>query len=364
MAEATKITIPLLNPNEPELQLASLDVSEGEQVEAGQLLCTLESTKSTSELYAEVGGYVLGLAARQGDVLRSGTALCWIAAKPDWEPPEVSAAPQAAADGAPEGLRITEPARRLAEDRALDLSTLPVGPLITEGYLQNLLDQGQALELDVPLPISKKGELLLYGGGGHAKSLIELIQLLEGYSIVGVIDDRMKAGTRILDIPVLGPAEALPDLYGQGVRLAVNAVGGVGDVMSRVRIFRRLIEVGFDFPTLVHPTAFIEASAQLAAGVQVFPHAYVGSEARVGFGGIVNTGAVVSHDCALGRYVNVAPSASLAGGVTLGKAVLVGMSVTVNLAVSVGDGARIGNSAVVKADVPAGQVVRAGAIWP
>jgi acetyltransferase-like isoleucine patch superfamily enzyme len=40
------------------------------------------------------------------------------------------------------------------------------------------------------------------------------------------------------------------------------------------------------------------------------------------------------------------------------------MSVTVNLSVTVGDGARIGNSAVVKADVPAGHVVRAGAIWP
>jgi hypothetical protein len=244
MADATKVIIPLLNPNEPELQLASLDVSEGERVQAGQLLCTLESTKSTSELYADQGGFVVGLAARKGDLLRSGAVLCWIAAKPDWEPPEVSAAPQAAADGAPDGLRITEPARRLAEDRALDLSTLPVGPLITEGYLQDLLDQGQALELEVPPPTGKKGELLLYGGGGHAKSLIELIQTLEGYSIVGIIDDRMKAGTRILGIPVLGPAEALSDLYAQGVHLAVNAVGGVGDVMSRVRVFRRMIEDG------------------------------------------------------------------------------------------------------------------------
>lgn len=364
MVDAKQITIPLLNPNEPELQLASLHVSEGEQVEAGQLLCTLESTKSASELYAEHSGYVAGLTARKGDLLRAGSLLCWIAAEADWHPPETAPDSRVTVEAGAEGLRITEPARRLAEIRGLDLKSLPAGPLITEAYLRGMLEESPGLDLDVPLATEEKGDLLLYGGGGHAKALIELIELLDGYRIVGVIDDGLKAGTRILDSTVLGSAEMLPELLEDGVRLAVNAVGGVGDVMSRVRVFQRLIEDGFDFPTLIHPTSFVEASAVLDAGVQVFPHAYVGSDAHVGFGSIVNTGAVVSHDCQLGRYVNIAPSTSLAGGVKLGRAVLVGMSVTVNLGVQIGDGARIGNSAVVKADVPAGQVVRAGAVWP
>jgi acetyltransferase EpsM len=364
MTEAKQITIPLLNPNEPELQLASLNVSEGEQVEAGQLLCTLESTKSASELYAERSGYIVALTAHKGDLLRAGSLLCWIAAEADWRPPETTTPSPVPVEAGVEGLRITEPARRLAEIQGLDLKSLPVGPLITEAYLQGMIKEGPELNLDVPPTAEKTGDLLLYGGGGHARALIELIQLLDGYRIVGVIDDELKAGTRILDSTVLGSAEMLPELFESGVRLAVNAVGGVGDVMSRVRVFQRLIEAGFDFPTLLHPTSFVEASAVLEAGVQVFPHAYVGSEAHVGFGSIVNTGAVVSHDCQLGRYVNVAPSTSLAGGVNLGRAVLVGMSVTVNLGVQVGDGARIGNSAVIKADVPAGQVVRAGTVWP
>ena len=364
MADAVKIIIPLLNPNEPELQLASLEVAEGEQVEEGQLLGTLESTKSASELYAEGSGFIVGLAAQPGELLRAGSVLCWIAREADWRPTEAVEAIPAPKETGIKGLRITEPARKLAESHAVDLESLPVGPLITESFLQNMLDQTQGLDLEVPPPTQKKGELILYGGGGHAKALIELIQMLEGYSILGVIDDGRKAGTRILNTKVLGPGEMLPEIVANGVNLAVNAVGGVGDVMSRVRIFRRLIEAGFDFPTLIHPAAFVEKSAKLAAGVQVFPHAYVGSEAMIGFGSIVNTGAVISHDCRLERYVNVAPSTSLAGGVSLGRAVLVGMSVTINLTVTVGDGARIGNSAVVKADVPAGKVVRAGAIWP
>jgi UDP-3-O-[3-hydroxymyristoyl] glucosamine N-acyltransferase len=47
----------------------------------------------------------------------------------------------------------------------------------------------------------------------------------------------------------------------------------------------------FTCPSVAHPTAFIEASTSLQAGVQVFPHAYVGSEAEIGFGAIINTDA-------------------------------------------------------------------------
>jgi len=361
MVDAWHVTIPLLNPNEPELQLAGLDVAEGDAVQAGQRLCTLESTKSASELYAEHEGYVAGLAARQGDLLRAGAVLCWIAVKPDWKPPVQQTAEVQAG---PDGLRITAPARGLAESLGVDLSTLPAGPLITEESLRRTLGSQPDLEQQVPPATRETGQVLLYGGGGHAKALIELFRQLEGYTVLGVIDDGLAPQTRILDVPVLGPGEMLAELRQSGVKLAVNAVGGIGDIMSRVRVFGRLIEAGFDFPTLVHPTAFVEESAVLQAGVQVFPHAYIGSEARVGFGAIVNTSAVVSHDCMIERYVNLAPAAVLAGGVQLGRAALVGMSVTINLAVVVGEAARIGNSAVIKADVPAGQVVRAGAVWP
>ncbi len=90
----------------------------------------------------------------------------------------------------------------------------------------------------------------------------------------------------------------------------------------------------------------------------------MGSEAHLGLGVIVNTAAVVSHDCELQDYVNIAPGALLAGNVKVGEGVLVGMGVTINLNVEVGPGAMIGNSAVVKTDVPAHQVVRAGSVWP
>ncbi|MGW8252120.1 MAG: acetyltransferase, partial [Anaerolineales bacterium] len=206
--------------------------------------------------------------------------------------------------------------------------------------------------------------IIVYGGGGHGKSLIDLIHALGGYHIVGIVDDSIPAQQTILGVPVLGGGEVLAELHTRGVRQAANAVGGIGDLAVRVKIFERLAAAGFTCPALLHPSAYIEPSAQLSPGVQIFPHAYVGSDVKVGFGTIVNTGAIVSHDCRLGNYVNLSPGAILAGGVQVEDGVLLGMGATVNLQAHIGRGARIGNGATVKSDVPQAGIVRAGSIYP
>ena len=364
------VIIPLINPNEPEALMANLAVHEGESVKAGQVLCTLETTKSTQELLAEADGYVIGLRLAEGQSVAAGELLCYLSETPDWAPPEATSqasSTEPGADGAPlpAGLRITQPALTLARQAGLDLNRLPLGPLVTESSVRLLLDQApSATAWKLPQASFDPGALVIYGGGGHGKTLIDLVRLLGTYRLAGVIDDGLARGESILGVPVLGGGEILPELHAAGVRLAVNAVGGIGDIGVRIRVFQRLAEAGFACPAVVHPTAHIEASAVLSPGVQVFAHAYVGSDSHVGYGVIVNTGAIISHDCRLGNYTNISPGAILAGEVQIGPAALVGMGATINLRAKIGAGARVGNGATVKSDVPEKGVVRAGATWP
>lgn len=359
------VTIPLLNPNEPEAVLAALHVLEGQAVQAGQPLCTLETTKSAAELEAETGGYVAGLQASAGDTVLAGQVLCYLAETPDWRPPAAEGPPAESStpESAPAGLRLTRPAQALAQALGLDLPALVAsgalspGALVTEQTLQALAGSPLPVAFD---PIA----IIVYGGGGHGKSLIDLLHILNSYRLAGVVDDALPAGSQVMGLPVLGGGERLPELRRQGIALAVNAVGGIGSVGVRVRIFERLAQAGFTCPAVVHPRAVLEPGASLAAGVQVFPLAYVGSEVQVGFGSIVNTGAIVSHDCRIGAYANISPGAILAGAVQIGDRALVGMGATVNLGVEVGAGARIGNGATVKQDLPENGLVRAGAVWP
>jgi len=363
MSEAIPVHIPLLNPNEPEALLADLHVKEGQLIAPGDPLCTLETTKSTAELTAEAAGYVAGLAFTAGQTARAGDLLCYLAPTAEWQPQEADTTePQAAR--LPENLRITQPALALVHQHNLDLSRLPMGVLVTEKVVRELLVEAALPSAILSEIAIEPSGIIIYGGGGHGKALIDLLRSLGTYPIAGVIDDRLTPGESILDVPVLGGAGILPELKQRGVALAVNAVGGIGNISVRIKVFQQLADAGFTCPALVHPRACIEPSAELSDGVQVFPHAYVGSAAQIGFGVIVNTGAIVSHDCQVEDYANLSPGAILAGEVHIGSASLVGMGVTINLQVKVGERARIGNGATVKQDVPRHGIVHAGTIWP
>ena len=363
MSAASPVTIPLINPNENEARLVAVHVKAGQKVKAGALLATLETTKSTFELAAEKAGYIAGIAAKPGEMVRAGELLCYLAGTKTWKAPKASK--KSVEIGMPAGLRITQPALMLAQKEKLDLASLPIGPIITEKQVRKILKQGAtAPKIEILRVAREHNAIIVYGGGGHGKAVIELLRAVGGHAIIGVIDDGREAGELVLDVAVLGGEGALAAVLEAGCLQAVNAVGGIGAMSSRIAVFEKLHSAGFEFPTLAHPSAVVEPSAKLAAGVQIFPHAYIGSEARLGFGCIANTGSIVSHDCVLADYVNLAPGAILAGAVEIGEGTLVGMGVTVNLNVRIGAGARIGNGATVKSDVPPGGIVRAGAVWP
>ncbi|MBN1538085.1 MAG: NeuD/PglB/VioB family sugar acetyltransferase [Anaerolineales bacterium] len=362
------VKVPLVNPNEPVALLASLHVSNGQKISKGDVLCTLETTKSVLDMVAERAGYIVGLTVNAGENVGAGNDLCFIAPSPDVKPETLVKPPKQptsdAIEGLPSGLRITHPALNLAKENQLDLTQFPIGPLVTEAVVQAAIVEAILVKTKDMVVPSDPHAVIIYGSGGHGKTLVDLIRQTDNYRIAGFIDDNRHKGETVMEIPVLGGVEVLPELASQGIRQAVNAVGGIGNIQSRIQVFERLSLAGFTFPILVHPTAFVEPSARLSPGVQIFAHAYVGSEAKIGMGVIVNTGAVVSHDCQIADYANISPGAMLAGEVTVGEATLIGMGATINLQVKIGNGVRIGNGATLKSNVPDSGIVRAGTVWP
>ncbi|MFL7894007.1 MAG: NeuD/PglB/VioB family sugar acetyltransferase [Anaerolineales bacterium] len=367
--DAYQVTAPLLNPNEPGARVVSLLVQEGQYVSKDSVLCILETTKSTAEVIAELDGYIAALQVSENDFIQAGSIICFLANTQNWQPGLAGSESFSKASTSeelnshiPAGLRISQPALKLAREKNLDLTLLPIGPLVTEKMILDV--SGASVSMNTLDTAINPRELVVYGGGGHGKSLIELIRTQSIYHIHGVVDDGLKPGDKILGIPILGGSEVFHDLFDQGIRQAVNAVGGIGDIRSRVKVFHLIAENQFTCPVVIHPSAVIEMSAEIDPGVQVFSQAYIGSESQIGFGVIINTGAVVSHDCTLGDFVNLSPGVLLAGGVTIGKETLIGMGVTINLEVTIGKNVRIGNSATIKADVPDNSLVKAGTIWP
>jgi sugar O-acyltransferase (sialic acid O-acetyltransferase NeuD family) len=360
----SEILVPLLNANEPEARLVGVYVKDGQAVEKGVRLFTIETTKAASDIEAPEAGFVRILEA-EGTMLAVGDRLAVITETVDEmvdarrKDDEYDAG--VVTSSAPTvDLRITKPARVLADSLGMDLMTLPTDRLVTEEVVRQLA--GSRLEFS--LPASDKPYILIYGAGGHAKSVMEMVQQNEVHTIAGIVDDDQSlTGKQVLGILVLGTRLMLPLLMAQGVRLAANGVGGILNINVRVKIFELLENAGFSFPAIIHPRATVESSAKVEEGVQVFANAYVGSEAFLHPRCMINTNAVVSHDCVIGAHTHIAPGALLAGHVHVGARTLVGMGVTTAIGVRIGDGVRIGNGAIVLADVMDNMVIQAGRFW-
>ncbi len=356
------VTVPMLNANEPEARLVGLHVKDGQPVSKDDLLFTIETTKAASDVESPAAGFVRMIAV-EGDTLPVGATLALITVTPDEPleqtaptPPSVTATAAHAESGA---LRITKPARALAESLGLDLSTLPTDRLITEAFIREKSGSPRLTK-----PAAQNAGILIYGAGGHAKAVMEMVQAMRAFPIAGIIDDNSAlTGSSVFGIPVLGTRDLLPDLAARGIHLAANGVGGIININIRIKIFDLLAESGFSFPILKHPRAMVENSAQIADGVQIFANAYVGSDAILHEKCMINTGAIVSHDCEIGAYTHIAPGAMLAGHVQIGARALIGMGVTTMIGLRVGDDARVGNGAVLLADVPAKGIVPAGKVW-
>lgn len=354
----SNVLVPLINPNEPEAKLIEIHIKNKQFIKQGDILFSLETTKATSEVEAVSSGYIQ-LVSEEGNLYSVGDLLAVITENMD---DEIQPRFEHEKKESNDTIRITRPARQLADEMDLNINEFPKDKLITESVIREIVKNTIQPDLE-SIHINSEKSILIYAGGGHAKSLIDLVKSINKYEIIGIIDDLIQKDTIVMGIPVIGTRAILDKLEEKGLLFIANGVGGIVNISSRVKVFDLIEKYKFQVPILVHHNAWVENSAIIEKGVQVFANSYVGSEALLKAFCMVNTNAVVSHDCIIGSYSHIAPGALLAGHVEVGDKTLVGMGVKTAIGIKIGDRARIGNGAIINANVPSKSIVPAGKIW-
>lgn len=198
-------------------------------------------------------------------------------------------------------------------------------------------------------------DVVIWGTGGHATVVADLIAACPDFRLVGFLVDaawRASAEPAIAAF-ILGGREHWTDLQSRGIRHAVVAVG---DNDARIALSLELAAAGFAFPALVSPAATVSGSASFGVGTVVFPGAVINAGARIGRHCIINSGAIVEHGAELGDGVHVSPGAVLAGKATVGERTWIGAGATVIERVTIGPGSIVGAGAVVVDNLPGGVV--------
>lgn len=191
----------------------------------------------------------------------------------------------------------------------------------------------------------KSKKVLLIGGGGHCRSVLDSLFRLKEYDRIGIIDRESKA--QVLGVPVVGADSDLPQLFAQGWRNAVITLGSIGFPARRRALFQALKEIGFHLPAVVDPSALVGTASELGEGAFIGKRAVVNSGTRVGRCAIINTGAILEHDCSIGDFVHIAPGCTLCGEVTVGADTHIGAGSVIRQQIQIGANSLIGAGSVV-----------------
>jgi sugar O-acyltransferase (sialic acid O-acetyltransferase NeuD family) len=200
--------------------------------------------------------------------------------------------------------------------------------------------------------------VVVLGGGGHARVLIDCLQRNSAVRVYAVLDpNSVLWGTTCLGVPIRGGDDQLDDLVREGVSFFVVGFGGTANNSPRRRIFELGRRHRLQPLTVIHPSVVCSTWATIGPGCQLLPGCIINAGAILGVNVTVNTGAIVEHDCRVGDHVHVATGARLAGGVIVGDGAHVGAGSVIRQSIMIGEGALVGAGAVVVKDIEPGQVV-------
>lgn len=184
-------------------------------------------------------------------------------------------------------------------------------------------------------------EIYLFGGGAHAKVLIDCVEQEGLYQVKSILDDQPSV-THILKYDV-------SKRNGDHRYKDQPAIIAITNCAIRQKITASLT---CDFITTIHPTAIVSSHASIGYGTQILAGAIVNAGTSIGNHCIINTGAIVEHDCVISDFVHLAPRAAIGGGAKIGNGTQIGIGACVIQNINIGSNVMIGAGAAVIRDIP------------
>jgi len=169
-------------------------------------------------------------------------------------------------------------------------------------------------------------DIILIGGGGHCKAVIDVIEQEGRFNIIGIIDKAELLGKNVLDYQIIGNDSELNNL----IKKCNNALITIGQIKSpvlRIKLFDKVLKLGFILPTIVSPRAYISRHARIGVGSVIMHDALVNAGAIIGDNCIINTKSLVEHGSKIGNHCHISTNAVINGDVTLDDGSFIGSGV-------------------------------------
>ena len=197
-------------------------------------------------------------------------------------------------------------------------------------------------------------DIAIFGVGGFGREVLALIKDINKeaptWNIVGFFDDGYEKGIMVNGYPNLGYTEDLNN-WETPISLAVS----IGSPVIKKKILDKITNPLVDYPTLIHPLAWIgdKDFVEIGKGCIICAGNLITTNIKIEDFVILNLGCTVGHDSLIKKYSAFMPSVNISGEVTIGEGVYVGTGAKIINQLEIGEYTIVGAGAVVSKTLPA-----------
>ena len=177
-------------------------------------------------------------------------------------------------------------------------------------------------------------DIILIGGGGHCKAVIDVIEQEGRFKIIGIVDKSEPLGADILGYSVIGDDSDLDDLAKKYL-YALVTVGQIKTPLLRMRLFELAEKSGFILPSIVSPRAYVSKYTTVGKGTIIMHDALINANAQIGENCIINSKTLIEHDCVISNHCHISTNTTINGGVVVKSGCFIGSGVTTKESITI-----------------------------
>ncbi len=185
-----------------------------------------------------------------------------------------------------------------------------------------------------------KSKMIIFGCGGHARSVADVILANKVGSFSCFVDDNARENEKI---------------YGYDVRKEIVlhqddlCFVAIGDNKKRKKVFESIGQE--HLVSVVSNLAYVSPLSLIKSGVFVGNFCHIGPEAVIGENSIINTAAIIEHGVVIGRHCHIAPNVTICGKASVGDLSFIGAGSVVRDEISICAEVLIGAGSVIVRDI-------------
>ena len=192
--------------------------------------------------------------------------------------------------------------------------------------------------------------IVIFGAGGHASVLIEIL-VLNQCNVLAIVDPKAEESETHFSFPVISFDEFLSTYKSDDIDL-VNGIGKMPNSSSRQDLAIELRDLGYKFKTVIHPAATIAMNVDIGEGAQIMAGVVIQPNVRIGKDTIINTSCSIDHDCKIGSSCHIAPGVVLSGGVVISDSCFIGTGSVIINDISIGKGVVTAGGSTIYENLP------------